>query len=605
MVALGWLLLIVAAAHGYGQAGARALKLQFATRLEQVTITIGLGTGGLMIANFLLGLAHWMGRLSASLMILPMAMFGISRLVGIARGAGAPPAEPGWLRVWLPLALVACATTNILGTLAPPSFVDALVYHLFIARTYVRAGGIVQLPSIWQSYQPLGVEMLFSLGFALNGPVLAALAHTGLGLLVACTTALLGRRIAGPIGGLWAAAIFYCTPMVAWESTSCLVELGISAFSTLGFYALLRWSDEENPRWLIAAAFFMGCAGICKLTAIQFSIIAAALVGWLSWRRGQGLGANGVRIAGRVAAFMSIPLALGLPWYVHSYLWIGNPFYPFATKVFGANPDYENAWRILRSYGAGHGFTDFLLAPWRLFSSGAIFESAQYFSPLPFVLGPLILLRVRGARDRRLLAAVTVIGFCLWFTSAHVARYLIPLQPLLAVLAADALSAFSGAASSRYQSRLITLTGLLCVGFGAIGTLLAVRPVLAVVLGRESAADYLGRTAVSYNAYQMVAADVSENGLILTNQGATFYLDRPHVRARDAEFFAGPQRIEQLLAGRHFTHIFVQGQPGMEDSVKALGPHVKLLWHRDVDQPVSRTFGGTMKAPATLFEVLY
>ena len=604
MVALGWLLLIVAATHGYGHAAARALKLPLVTRLEQVTITIGLGTGALIVINFLLGLTHLMGRVSALLMILPAAAFGISRLVAIAREPSAPASEPRWLRVCLLLALVACAAANLLGTLAPPSFIDALVYHLFIARTYARAGGIIQLPAIWQSYQPLGVEMLFSLGFALHGATLAALAHTGLGLLVACTTALLGRRVAGPRGGLWAAAIFYCTAMVAWESTSCFVELGITAFSTLGFYALLRWSDDENPRWLIVAAFFMGAAGICKLTAIQFSIIAAGLVAWLSWRRGQGLAENVVRIVGRVAGFMAVPLALGLPWYLQSYLWIGNPFYPFATKVFGANPDYENAWRILRSYGPGHSFTDFLLAPWRLYSSGAIFECAQYFSPLPFILAPLIVLRLRGARDRRLLAAVILLAFGLWFTSAHVARYLIPMQPLLAVLAADGLSAFAGA-GSRYRSRLITLTGLLCVGFGTVSTLLAVRPLLPVVLGRESADAYLRRTAVSYNAYQMVAADVPENGLILTNQGPTFYLDRPHVRVHDTEFFAGPQPIEQLLAGRHFTHIFVNGHPGMEESVKALGPRVKLLWHRDVEQPVSRTFGGTVKVPATLFEVLH
>jgi hypothetical protein len=296
MVALGWLLLIVAAAHGYGHAAARALQLQLATRLERVTISIGLGTGGLIVINFLLGLTHLMGRVSALLMILPAAAFGVSRLVATAREASAPAAEPRWLRVCLLLALAVCAAANLLGTLAPPSFIDALVYHLFIARTYVRAGGIIQLPSIWQSYQPLGVEMLFSLGFALHGAVLAALAHTGLGLLVACTTALLGRRVAGPLGGTWAAAIFYCTAMVAWESTSCFVELGITAFSTLGFYALLRWSDDENPRWLIVAAFFMGAAGICKLTAIQFSIVAAGLVAWVSWRRGQGFGANVARI---------------------------------------------------------------------------------------------------------------------------------------------------------------------------------------------------------------------------------------------------------------------------------------------------------------------
>jgi hypothetical protein len=599
MVALGWLLLIAGATLGYGDVAVRALRLRLPTRLERATLGIGLGTGCLVVIHFVLGLMHLMGRAASLLVIVPAAAFGIWRMVGAREAAPTPAAQPRWLRRCLWLALAACVVANVMGTLAPPSFVDALVYHLFIARTYVRVGGLVELRSIWQSYQPLGVEMLFALGFSLQGAVLAALAHTGLGLLVAGATWLIGRRAAGPAGGLWAAAIFYCTAMVCWESTSCFVELGITAFSTLGFYALLRWSDDEDPRWLIAAAFFMGVAGICKLTAIQFAVVAAGLVGWLSWRRRQGLGV----ILGRIAVFMGIALALGLPWYVHSYLWTGNPVYPFAPKIFGKNPDYDNVWLILNSYGPGHGPKDFLLAPWRLFSSGALFECAQYFSPLPFIVGPLIVLRLKGARDRQLLAAVVAIGFVLWFASAQVARYLIPLQPLLAVLAADAVCGVA-AAGSRYRSRLVTLTGLLCVGFGTASTLLAVRPLLPVVLGRESVESYLTRTAVSYTAYRMVAADVPENGLILTNQGPTFYLDRPHVRVHDAEFLAGPDRVAKLIAGGNYTHIFVNGYPGMEASVMALGPRVKLLWHREIDQPVSRTFGGTTKVPATLFEIV-
>ena len=599
MVPLGWLLLIAGAAFGYGDAAARALRLHLATRLERATVAIGLGTGCLVAIHFGLGLVHLMGRRASLLVIVPAAAVGLWRLVRMREVAPAPAAQPRWLRLCLMLALAACAAANLMGTLAPPSFVDALVYHLFIARTYVLAGGLVELPSIWQSYQPLGVEMLFALGFSLQGPVLAALAHTGLGLLVAAATGLIGRRVAGPLGGLWAAAIFYCTAMVAWESTSCFVELGITAFSTLGFYALLRWSDDENPRWLITAAFFMAVAGVCKLTAIQFSLVAAGLVGWLSWRRRQGLGV----ILGRIAAFIGIALALGLPWYVHSYLWTGNPVYPFAPKIFGKNPDYDNVWRILSSYGSGHGLKDFLLAPWRLFSSGARFECAQYFSPLPFIVGPLIILRLKGARDRQLLAAVIAIGFVLWFASAQVARYLIPLQPLLAVLAADAVCGVA-AAGSRYRSRLVTLTGLLCVGFGTASTLLAVRPLLPVVIGRESVESYLARTAVAYTAYRMVAADVPENGLILTNEGPTFYLDRPHVRVHNAELLGGPDRVAQLLAGRNYTHIFVNGNAEMDASVLALGPRVRLLWHREIDQPVSRTLGGTTKVPATLFEVV-
>jgi hypothetical protein len=42
----------------------------------------------------------------------------------------------------------------------------------------------------------------------------------------------------------------------------------------------------------------------------------------------------------------------------------------------------------------------------------------------------------------------------------------------------------------------------------------------------------------------------------------------------------------------------------MEAAVEALGRRVRLLWKRQIDSPLSRTFGGTVKVPAALFEVV-
>jgi 4-amino-4-deoxy-L-arabinose transferase-like glycosyltransferase len=597
VTALLWLALIALAAHGYGRAIAAAVSLDLRSRLEWATLTVGLGTAVLVTVTFVLGLAHAIGRFSSLFLVLPAAGWAIWKIVGSPREAN-PTAAPRWLRVALLTALGVCVGANVVATLAPPSFVDALFYHLFIARAYARTGGIVELPVIWESYQPLGVEMLFTLGFTLQGEVLAALTHTALGVLAAAGTCLLGRRIAGPIAGLLSAAMFYCTAMIAWESTSCFVELGITAFSTLGFYSLLRWTDDESPRWLVVAALLLASAGVCKLTALQFPLIAAGLVGWISWHRRRGLGPT----SGRVGIFVGIALAFGLPWYLHAYLWTGNPVYPFATRLFGDNPDYKDVWFILSNYGPGHDLKNLLLAPWLLFSSGALFECGQYLSPIPFIFSPLILFRLKGSRDRQVLSAAVGASLALWLASAHIARYLIPLQPLLAVLAADAICWV--APGSRYRQRLLVLSGALFIGFGTVSTLLVMRTMVPVVLGRESVEAYLSRTAAFYTTYKMVMADVPANGLILTNQGPTFYLDRPHVRVRDAEFFAGPERLAKLIAGGSFTHILVHGQVGIEPAVVALGPRVKLLWHRDLDMPLSRSFGDTVKLPSALYEIV-
>ncbi len=603
MIALAWLLAIVAAAQGYGLIIASALKLRLATRAERVTVTIGFGTGFLVVAVFVLGLLHLIGRGSSLLLIVPAGAFAIWKAATSSPGAAAEPvAEPRWLRMALLGALVACIAANVVGTLAPASFIDALMYHLVIPRSYVQAGRIVELPAIWQSYQPLGVEMLFTLGFSLQGPLLSALAHTGLGVLAAAATGLLGRRIAGPLGGLLAAAIFYCTAMVEWESTSCFVDLGTTAFSALGFYAVLRWSDDGTTRESTLARRRGDLHGHRRNAASsRRSSSRSSPRGWWDGSRcvaGRGLVAS----AGRVAAFLGISVGLCLPWYVHSYVWSGNPVYPFATKIFGDNRDNAAVQSILGQYAPGHGIKDLVLAPWRLFSGGAAFECAQYLSPLPFIFAPLILFRLRGSRDRQVLAAPAGIGFLFWFASAHVARYLVPLQPFLAALTADAMLWLAG--GSRYRARLMVLTGAAFIGFGTLSTLLTLKTFAPVVFHRESADAYLARMSPFYNLYKTVEKDVPENALILTNHGPTYYLDRPHVRMSDAVFLGAPDRLSRVLDGARFTHILVYGHEGMEQTVLALGPRVRLLWSRQVDTPASRTFGGTVAVPAALFAVV-
>lgn len=599
MVDVAWLLVVVIAAHGYGVLIAWALALPLRERLERLTITIGLGAAFILVATFLLALMKIVGRAPLLAMVLPAAAFGAWRLVS-APGEKGPSVQPRGLGVGLYVAIAICVGANIMGTLAPPTFIDALFYHLFIPRAYLRAGGLVQIPYIWQSYQPLGVEMLFALGLSIHGAVLAALMHTGLGALAASGTWLLGRRVAGPLGGLLAVAIFYCTAMVAWESTSCFVEFGITAFGTLGFYCILRWSDERSWPWLVTAALFVGAAATCKLTAIQLPVIGALLIVWISWRQGDRL-PTALR---RAVVFGAIASTLVIPWYIRSYLSTGNPIYPFAPGIFGDNPDHREVWSILNQYGPGHRFEDIVLAPWRLFSNGAIFECGQFFNPLPFIFAPLICVRLRGAPDRQVLATVVAVLFTIWLASAHVARYLIPLQPLAAVLAADAMIWAGSAAISRLHRRILVATVALLVGFGTISTLLSLRSLAPVVLGRESAQDYLSRTSAFYATYRQVMEDVPPNSLILTNQGPTYYLDRPHVRMRDGDFFMGTDRLAKVIADGKFTHILVHDHPEIAPAVLALGPRVHLLWHRDLDTPVSRTFGGMVKIPSFLFEVV-
>lgn len=593
MLAVGLWLAVAVSAAGYGLALTRLARLDFASRLERLTVGSALGAGFLAGAVFLLGMAGHLGRPASAVLLLPGAVLG-AWLLARPGPPTAPRAGPPWLRRLLLAALGVCLLANVVGALAPPSFVDALVYHLFGAREYLRRGAVVELPFIWQLYQPTAVEMLYTLGFGLRGADLAALMHAWLGLLGAGGAALLGRRLGGPLAGLVAAAAFYCGAMVAWESTSCFVDLGVAAFGGLSLYAVLRAMDGGGRGWLVTAGLLTGLAASCKLNGALFVAVGSAVALYESLRRGHGLGGS-LRAA---AAFGAVGLATVLPWYLRAYVLTGNPFYPFAAQVFGDNPDITPVRWVFEHYGMGHSALDLLLAPWRLLTSGARFENGQHLSPLPILLAPLILARAASQGENRSLLGASMLMFVFWLASAHIARYLIPVQVIGAALAADAFArAIEGGALRRWGALAVTLGS---IAVGTIDTLAYDRQFLPVVFGRETDDAYLSRTAWFYAVHQQVNREVPASARLLTDLAPTYYLNRPHVRARP-EVFARAD-LATMLADGGFTHVLLHANPEAERWLSAI-PGVKLLWTRDAENAYSRTFGGTVKHRVSLFQV--
>ncbi len=593
MIAVGMWLAVALSAAGYGLGLAGVARLDFVGRLERLVASGLLGSGFLATAVFVMGIAGQFNRLAFALLILP----GIAQGVRLLRRPGAPSAPvagPAWIRHLLVGLLGACVLATIVGALAPPSFVDALVYHLYGPKEYLRRGALAELQSVWQLYQPTAVEMLYTLGLGLRSASVAALMGAWLGLLAAGAAALLGSRLGGPLAGLVAAAAFYCGAMVAWESTSCFVDLGVAAFGTLSLYAVLRAVEGESRRWLAVGGLLAGLAASCKLNGALFVALGSAMVLHERLRRGYALGGS-LRRAG---AFGAIGLAMVLPWYIRAYLLTGNPVYPFAVRLFGDNPDIAPAQWVFQHYGMGYSALDLLLAPWRLLRKGARFENGQHLSPLPIMLAPLIVAgAVRKGENRALLGA-SALMFAFWLATAQVARYLLPIQAIGAALAGDAFAGALGGGALRRRAVLAVALGSIAVG--TANTLVYDRQFLPVVFGLETDAAYLGRTAWFYAVHQEVNREVPADARLLTDLAPTYYLERPHLRARPG-VFAGAD-LAGTLANGGFTHVLLHADPEAERSVSAV-PGVELMWTRDAENASSRTFGGTVKHRVSLFRV--
>ena len=585
-------------------AGARLLKLLRVARPEgppSRPAEAGLGTDDLTVAEEI-PFAAAIGLGLLAYLVLGIGLLGYLRLPGVL-AIMALLALVGWretprlarrllaglsaLDVWrrsvLPLTvfLLAMLVFTLIGALAPAGDgdYDSLVYHLTIPKLYVRAGDIHPVPWLSHSNFPFTLEMLYSLGLLLDGQSLAKLFHWGCGWLTVLAVFGFGRRWWGPRAGWLGATIFAAVPLAAWQMVTAYVELGVALFCFLAVAALARTrgqpadqlpSKNYNTGWLWVAALMCGWAlGVKMLGGAALAFSLAALL----WSRRSSQRPR----AYHVALFLLVAAAVACPWYIKSYLWTGNPVYPFLYSLFDGR--YWTAERAReyaeaqKAFGLGSGPLSLLLLPWNLtMRPQAFFDQPQALrafsiyvvslGPIFLALVPTLLLTGRTGGAGRLALWFALVYALMWFVLTQNLRYLVAVLP--------GLSACAGLAAARLLQRrgVLSAATVLVLVVGSVmalfPTFLLAAPAVRVALGAESQSHYLTRTSKNYRLFKQVEAVTlpSARIMLLGDEPRTFYLDRDCLLGNHAELFsqadlASPQALLAALERLGVTHLLL------------------------------------------------
>jgi hypothetical protein len=540
-------------------------------------IGAGLGVGACLVAfcgalgHFGIGFAlviclplGWWAR--SAKRSLPNLRANIRRLQASIRGL--PTAER-----MLVLYLTFTFALTLALTLAPPSAndYDSLVYHLGAPAQYLRAGRIVELPYDHHSYFPFLTEMLFALGLAAKGAVLAKLFHWL--MLPLCCMALMamGSRHFSRRVGLLSAALFATIPLVQIEATTAYVDLSLCAFVLLAFLCFANWLETRACAWILGSGVFCGFAlGVKYSGVLYFLWLLAWAIGL--WIRDKTRTASvsdrlcrndrpDVSAGAALVGFALVSLLVGGGWYLRNIFWTGNPVYPFAYEIFGGKGwtlEMAKAYTLDQAaFGFGRGVLDFVQAPWRLAMAPLNFK--QPFWPLldtpiqngtngafevpaqvlqSFVGPPLLAFGLLLVFMRR---KPPLIGFLLWtfaafwvfwFVTSQQIRYLLPMLALLCLCC--------GWGVLRLMARgalLKTTCALALVAwfvFVPVHTLWRMRDVLPVVMGAQTPEAFLTRTFAGYTAMQWASRNTSPLvRFAVYGEPRCFYLQRDYFWADD------------------------------------------------------------------------
>ena len=106
----------------------------------------------------------------------------------------------------------------------------------------------------------------------LKSDILAALISWAVSTFLAISVYSLSRQFLSLRGSLIAMAIVYCAPVITFLATYTYVDPAVALFALLALYAVIKWTNSENSRFLALAGIYAGfCAGT-KYTGMPYFV---------------------------------------------------------------------------------------------------------------------------------------------------------------------------------------------------------------------------------------------------------------------------------------------------------------------------------------------
>ena len=619
LIAMLGFALIFIAAQTLGAGICALIPCQFDNRIEKVVYRAGIGFGAL--AYLSLGLATIGNYRPAAvrLLILITAAIGVwlflryLRQLKVRNPNRTMAVIINWRASPWPWVILLAAAIALIGALAPETEYDALWYHLWLPRLWLEKGSPVDLMTEYISLYPMTWDLVFGAGLTMGGAIAAKLANFSCLILSLMTIFRMTRHNEQASTAWMAGAIWITTPTILWEGTTAYNDLAVGFYLMLTLDAALRFVEGRERQWLLLAGLNAGFAlGVKHLAGVGVVLIAAGLglMQLLTTRKFKSAFLSAMILA-------AIALTIASPWYYRSWRASGNPVFPEFYSIFGAKPPQR--WDAITEreldefkarFGRPRTFSNLITLPWDM-----TIHAARYGGNL----GPLYLMFIPGLLLRRNRTPFTpcLIGYILLFLlfwasplSSYQMRFLVPITPALAMLAAE------GAARAQYAARELTgETGkrilnvallIFCLfnlppftslheydredSNGWLTHVIHTVP-FGVVFGKESEAAYLARAVPSFDVWQYINTQLPVDCRVLTFRGGDhFYSYRQRIPgdatiARSAVWI--PQRnqetqlLEQLSA-LGITHILFD-KKGMaeldENNLAIVQPEVISKWY--------------------------
>jgi hypothetical protein len=573
--------LILILASGFGAAILKRFKFSLKPGFEEIVIPVALGLGALAYGIYFMGLLGWLK---------PACLIALLAIVFILSYREYDPILRGILstirngiHTWnemkpVPKILgsfgILILILTFLQGLTPPIDYDGLAYHLQVPKLFLEAGRISPNYENWFSFYPSTYEMLYMLGLAFGSDVFAKLIHFSTFLLLIYATYGYGQRFLSKKGGWLAAAILMGIPVLPLWASSAYTDIAWALYQFLAIGLFLSWMDNKKPSSLVMAGVMQGLALGSKYLAFSGAGILGLLVLAETWKSTpkqailKQLIKNG-------AVFGGTALLVVSPWLIKNLVWTGDPLFPLLLTPKLVDPERIRLWReYLVSFGTGKQALDYLLLPVNLYLHyglyGTFFGSVDIPNPLFFLvfLFPFLHQKKEIAFNRHLLILLffSTAQFILWTFGSQQTRFLLPIFPILSILAAFMLMRIS---QRYFKKKIGEIAGLVLVTAMVVISLMVTMKAFSVIepfntlSGNISKDKYLKKMLNDYSAFKYIKTELPETSKVLMLwDGRAYYCDQRCTADVDQvgwstliSEYHDNQNLKKYLQSKNVTHI--------------------------------------------------
>lgn len=539
-------------AYVYGRHLTRGVGYDSAA--ERVGISVALGLGVISHLTFFMGIFAVLYRpvvaavfVAGALACLPTLKEAARELRGVPRGLAARRREGGASRSFCALVGVAFTLPVLALPLYPPTAFDETSFHLSMAKVFVRSHAVVFTPFLRFQVFPVVNEMWFTLALLFYDDLLAHLFQLLCLSATVVSVFAFGRRHFSARAGVWAAALVVACPMALWCGSVSYIDISVVLFVAAAVHSFANWLQTDARGWLVLSGVFCGFAAGAKYTALAF----LGLLGLVTLYR-----ALRERSLLPPVVLSAAALAVALPCYVRNFYYTRNPLFPFLPQLFGytkwwSAEDMEGVMHDLRTaHGVGRGAWALLAIPYHLTVDQSQLLAERPWAVIYFVVLPLTLAWSFKSRKVRLLLALCGAYTVVWFYSAQILRYLLPILPFLSLATA---AAFDGlleklAPAARW-ARSRVFVAFVAAALASTGWYYAVTQWTErgpFPVRRSERDEYLARYLKSYPAYKVLNGLKKDEPVRLysvRNEQMSYFLDGVAI----GDWF-GPVRYSRVLA---------------------------------------------------------